>query len=118
MARIKSVCRPAGISRAFTPGLWRLFHCEALEARRLLAAGDLDRSFSDDGMAEVNLGNGMTLFARDVLVQLDGKTVIVGSSTPEFYSDNNGDRFVVARLLLDGSLDPSFGPNGTGVVMT
>jgi uncharacterized delta-60 repeat protein len=78
----------------------------------------VDRSFSDDGMAEVNLGNGMTLFARDVLVQLDGKTVIVGSSTPEHYSKHNGDRIVVARLLLDGTPDPSFGPNGTGVVMT
>jgi hypothetical protein len=35
--------------------------CEPLESRRLLAAGDLDLSFSDDGKATINLGGGLTL---------------------------------------------------------
>jgi uncharacterized delta-60 repeat protein len=94
------------------------FACEALESRRLLAAGDLDRSFSDDGLADVNLGSGLTFDAADVAVQADGKTVIVGSTSGGFYSDRSGDRIVVARLLIDGRPDPSFGPDGTGVVTT
>jgi uncharacterized delta-60 repeat protein len=90
-----------------------------LESRRLLSAGDLDHSFGDGGRAEVNLGDGVTRDARDLAVQADGKTVIVGSTSSGHYSDREGDRIVVARLLIDGRLDNSFGPaDGSGVVRT
>ena len=94
------------------------FECEALEARRLLAAGDLDRSFNDDGLAEVNLDDGLTFDAADVAAQPDGKTVIVGSTSGGSVTAATGDAVVVARLLVDGMPDWSFGPNGNGVVRT
>lgn len=110
--------RRFSVARCFNQERPRRFACEALEARRLFAAGDLDRSFSDDGLAEVNLGDGLTLTASDVAVQADGKTVIVGSTSGGFYGDREGDRIVVARLLIDGRLDTSFGLDGSGIVRT
>ena len=100
-------------------GLVCRFGCEALEGRRLLAVGDLDRSFGDDGLAEeVNLDDGLTFHAADIAVQPDGKTVIVGSTSAGRVSESEGDAVIVARLLVDGRLDASFGPDGTGIVRT
>lgn len=48
--------------------------------------------------------------ARDVAIQPDGKIVVAGYSF-------NGD-FALVRYNADGSLDTSFGANGTGVVLT
>jgi uncharacterized delta-60 repeat protein len=77
---------------------------EALEARRLFAAGALDTSFSLDGKATFAANSGT---AYDVAMQSDGKTVVVGQSA-DFRN------FVIARFNLDGSPDTSFGPAHTG----
>ena len=72
---------------------------------RLNADGTLDTSFSDDGK---------TLLARDVYpgegysatVQPDGKFLMVYPQTPS-------STVAMVRLNLDGSVDQSFGVNGT-----
>src|SRR5439155_21161177 len=79
---------------------------EPLEPRRLLAAGALDKSFSGDGKATVNLA-AFNLIARDVAVQADGKTVIVGDAIRSFSPAQAF--FAVARLNLDGTPDTTFG---------
>src|SRR5687767_2276620 len=82
-----------------------------LEPRQLFAAGGaLDTSFSADGLATVDFGPGITVSSRDVAVQADGKTVVVGAAS-------NGD-IALARFNLDGSLDTTFGANRTGKVLT
>ena len=86
------------------------FACEHLERRRLLAAGDLDPSFGGDGEANYSSA-AYTFEASDVAVQADGKTVVVGTVVP-----HKG--FAVTRYLLNGTPDPSFGPNHNGTVVT
>jgi uncharacterized delta-60 repeat protein len=83
---------------------------EQLEGRRVFAAGALDSSFDSDGLVTVNLGDSRSV-GRGVVVQPDGKSVIVGESHGGRSSD-----FAVARYNVDGSLDTSFG--GTGKVLT
>lgn len=83
---------------------------EPLERRRLLSAGDLDPSFSDDGRATLDFGGGVTVAAHDVAVQSDGKTIVVGGSS-------NGN-FAIARFNLNGTPDTTFGPNHTGMILT
>lgn len=70
------------------------------------APGSLDPSFSEDGKVTVTFG-GVTVSSRDVAVQNDGKTVLVGNTS-------KGD-FAIARLNLDGTPDSTFGPGHDGV---
>src|SRR5688572_1866139 len=83
---------------------------EALENRTFLSAGDLDPTFSGNGKASFNFGEGISVRARDLALQSDGKTVVVGSSST--------DEFAVARYNVDGTPDTTFGPNGNGTVLT
>ena len=66
------------------------------------ADGTIDTDFGVDGKVEIDFG-GSEAF-RAVEVQQDGKIVVGGTS--------NGDRFILARLHSDGSLDESFGEGG------
>ena len=68
---------------------------------RYLGDGMLNRTFGGDGTVLTTFDNAT---AGDVLVQPDGKVVIVGSSA---------NRLVLARYDRRGRLDPSFGDNGT-----
>jgi uncharacterized delta-60 repeat protein len=68
---------------------------------RLTSAGALDNSFDSDGRVGINMGGAD--IARSIVIQPDGKLLVAGS---------NGADMAVARLLTNGSLDPSF--NGTG----
>src|SRR5687768_8448234 len=80
---------------------------EELEPRRLFAAGDLDPSFSGDGMLTASFGQHAR--AWDVAVQEDGKIVVAGAiSSP---SGNTSDAALI-RYNADGSLDASFGSAG------
>jgi len=71
----------------------------------LPAFGDLDRSFSNDGLISLHVGGS----AEAVLAVPDGKLVLAGGGTT-LHGDSVD--FVVARLLKDGSTDPAFGPGG------
>jgi uncharacterized delta-60 repeat protein len=67
------------------------------------AAGDLDPSFGTGGKVITDFGPGSNS-ASAVATQLDGRVVAVGRT-------GSGD-FGLARFLVDGSLDPSFGSAG------
>ena len=67
--------------------------------------GDLDTSFSGDGKRAIDFGG--FDFARDVLIQSDGRIVVAG-----FGGDVDAPSFCVARLRADGELDPTFGSGG------
>jgi uncharacterized delta-60 repeat protein len=66
-------------------------------------SGDLDRTFSEDGIAFGDFGRGFA-DAQAVAVQPDSGVVVAGP-------DGQG-HFGVMRFLLDGTLDPSFGDGG------
>src|SRR5687768_2981921 len=78
------------------------FACEPLDRRLLLAAGDPDLSFSQDGHALISLP-GAPFDARAVAVRGDGKTILAGAK---------GGRLALVRLNVDGSLDTTFGTAG------
>jgi uncharacterized delta-60 repeat protein len=70
---------------------------------RFEANGDLDSSFSDDGLQTTDFaGSGAS--ATAVALQSDGRIVVVGTA--------NGD-YALARYNIDGSLDWTFGNVGT-----
>ena len=79
------------------------------------AAGDLDPTFGDGGIAISSItSEGFTIY--DSVVQPDGKILLVGPiSLDDPLPYPNGDTFLI-RLLVDGSPDPSFG--NQGIVMT
>ena len=79
---------------------------ERLE-HRLLLAGDLDLGFGDGGLLTSDFEGPSRDDGRVVLVQADGKVVVVGSSEDEWEN-----RFALARYAADGSLDASFGVGG------
>jgi uncharacterized delta-60 repeat protein len=78
-----------------------------MAAARYLTSGDLDATFSGDGRVAVSdcqtfgAGGG----ASAALLQPDGRLVLVGECPGGLF-------LLVARLNMDGSLDPSFGTNG------
>jgi|GEM_PF-6022038 len=74
--------------------------------------GTLDTTFGNGGFREINFGNLSWDHGRDVLLQADGKIIVVGISE----INSPYDSFAVARFNPDGSLDQSFG-NGGKVVM-
>jgi uncharacterized delta-60 repeat protein len=69
------------------------------------APGDPDPSFDGDGKRMVPQPS----IANDVLVQPDGKIIVVGNGGP-------ANDFVITRLLADGSHDRSFDGDGTAIV--
>jgi uncharacterized delta-60 repeat protein len=70
------------------------------------ADGDLDTSFDTDGIQTTAIGP-RSSEANSVVVQNDGKIVVVG------YSQNgSNDDFAVVRYTTDGSLDTSFSGDG------
>jgi uncharacterized delta-60 repeat protein len=75
---------------------------DALEPRRLMAAGDFDPSFSGDGQFTFNL-TGDPFEVTDTAIDADGRTILAG---------NKGQTIAVARLNPDGTPDPSFGSGG------
>ncbi|HEX7877836.1 MAG TPA: FlgD immunoglobulin-like domain containing protein [Candidatus Eisenbacteria bacterium] len=70
------------------------------------AAGDLDPTFSGDGLVQVGFGQGHDGF-NAIAAQADGKTVSVGFGT--WASDRD---WVIARNEVDGSRDVTFGNFG------
>ena len=81
-----------------------------LVAARYNPDGTLDSSFGTGGTVYLSLGflNGFS----DGVLQADGKLVLVGT----FFSSADNVNFALARLLPNGTLDPSF--DGDGVVIS
>src|SRR3954452_1938172 len=84
---------------------------EALVVVRLLADGQLDRSYGTDGIAEPGLGSGCgscepAALAPGGAVVLTGRTRL---TPPPGFEPN---MWAVARLTESGTLDPSFGAGG------
>jgi uncharacterized delta-60 repeat protein len=85
-----------------------------MAAVRYLVSGALDTTFGSGGLVTIYFPPppGATeagVGAESVLLQPDGRLVLIGgmgSSPPP------ANRFALARLNLDGSLDPSFGTGG------
>jgi uncharacterized delta-60 repeat protein len=83
----------------------------AFALARFNADGSLDSSFGTNGTVRNNIngGNGYDDEANSVVIQSDGKIVAAGSS-----SGASGEiDFALARYNTNGSLDNSFGANGT-----
>ena len=76
---------------------------------RYHADGSLDKSFSFDGDGIIIFDMGSYDFANDVVIQTDGRIIVVGSSGT---ANSRNYAFAVARLDMDGSLDTSFGGDG------
>ena len=70
---------------------------------RYLSNGSLDTTFSEDGMVSIGFGAGRGDFARDLVIQGDGKIVVAGDTAGNF---------AIARLNLNGSLDTTFSGDG------
>ena len=81
---------------------------------RYLASGELDSSFSGDGVADDISSYGFSTFSGSSLaIDSQGRIVIAGGVS--HYNPSTGDITsspVAARLTPDGSRDPSFGENG------
>jgi uncharacterized delta-60 repeat protein len=69
--------------------------------------GSLDNTFDTDGKVTTKV-KAADDFARSVAIEPDGKIVIAGETDNGLNLD-----FAVVRLNTDGSLDTSFGPDGT-----
>src|SRR5438093_944665 len=76
---------------------------EQLEPRAMLAAGDLDTTFGNGGIAITDWGSDSDII-KTMALQSDGKMVVADPS--------GGHGFTVARYNTDGSLDTSFGSGG------
>jgi uncharacterized delta-60 repeat protein len=73
---------------------------------RYLANGALDISFDGDGKTTVDFGTGFDS-GNAVSINALGALVVAGSAGP-----GNAASFALARLRVDGSLDPGFGAGG------
>ena len=75
------------------------------------STGDLDLSFDSDGWNTIS-GSGLWFEAASVVVQSSGKVVVAGARMNGFQFDP-----LIARFNTDGTLDMSFGSDGTGIVV-
>jgi len=92
----------------------RPLRLEALEARELLSAGDLDPTFGVGGKVVTSFSSTLADSASDVIIQPNGRIVAVGSVATD-YVDISGVRyhkFALARYNSNGSLDGTFGSGG------
>lgn len=84
-------------------------------AARFLADGSRDTGFGSGGIVRIDFAGGPDEATR-VLLQPDGKLVLVGAATT--LAPSNGDEmaFGLARLDADGRLDGGFGTGGRATV--
>lgn len=81
---------------------------------RLTSGGDLDTSFSDDGLATedfVRMPGQQSSFANSVAIQPDDGRIVVGGQMHDGLFTDDRD-FGLLRYMLDGKLDESFGDEG------
>ncbi len=80
-----------------------LFGCANFYAQ----VGTLDSSFGNGGIATSPFMSNGDDVAKDVKIQSDGKILVGGISSGGLTND-----FVIARYLINGDLDPTFGNGG------
>ncbi|MEO1528811.1 MAG: LamG-like jellyroll fold domain-containing protein, partial [Planctomycetota bacterium] len=85
---------------------------EAIGIARFTSTGALDTGFGENGVVR-QLVNGENSYSigRDVVQQSDGKLIVIGTATPT----STGEA-AIFRYNTDGTLDTSFGDNGTVLV--
>jgi uncharacterized delta-60 repeat protein len=71
--------------------------------------GTLDQTFGNNGSVEATFGD-PSAEGNDVLLQTDGKIIVVGFTGVGSYADNNN--FALVRYNPDGTLDQTFGTGG------
>lgn len=76
------------------------------------APGDLDTTFGGGGRVGTQIGTNNDV-ATCIAIQSDGKIVVGGHSITDPQIS-----FALARYTTNGSLDTTFGPSGTGIVIT
>lgn len=69
--------------------------------------GDVDLSFSTDGIATAHFAPVGVDYAMGVAIQPDGRIVVVGSTQQDLETS-----IALARFMPDGTLDPDFGTGG------
>jgi uncharacterized delta-60 repeat protein len=102
--------KPVVVGSTFTSGEPNVL------AARFNSTGELDATFSDDGVVTVDLGTGTgdTDSATGVALQVDGR-VVIGAAT----LDELGDSFInfaAVRLLPNGVTDTTFSGDGVTVI--
>lgn len=81
-------------------------------AARFTSSGLIDTGFGSNGLVLADVSDAPGPQANAVAVQPDGKIVAVGAS-PYYHAGNSLEqRFTLARLNSDGTLDASFGSGG------
>jgi uncharacterized delta-60 repeat protein len=80
---------------------------------RLDASGAMDQSFGDNGLAVADLGK-WSGRPHKIMVQPDGKIVVVGNTTSTWYPVPTfpDSTYAVVRFTADGHPDPTYGVNG------
>jgi uncharacterized delta-60 repeat protein len=73
---------------------------------RTFLIGELDPTFGEEGLATTDMGSTLDEI-RGMVVQPDGKIVVVGEAWPQ-----RQPKFALARYNPDGSLDENFGDGG------
>ncbi|ULH17568.1 hypothetical protein MF271_21190 (plasmid) [Deinococcus sp. KNUC1210] len=81
-------------------------HADDFAVVRYTRDGSLDQSFGNGGRVLIDFA-GSTDIARAVALQSDGRILVAGGVTT-----GNAERFGLARLNTDGSLDNGFGTGG------
>ncbi|RYH73052.1 T9SS type A sorting domain-containing protein [Flavobacteriaceae bacterium 144Ye] len=73
--------------------------------------GTLDTSFNSTGIIFTSYESGGNDGGYSIIIQTDGKIIVCGSS----YIGANDDNFALTRYNNDGSIDSTFGNNGTTI---
>src|SRR5438094_2059682 len=81
----------------------------AFVTARFNTDGSLDQTFGNNGSVQTTFGDAAAE-GNDVVLQTDGKIIVVGFSGAGSYSSLNN--FALVRFNPDGSLDQTFGSGG------
>lgn len=85
---------------------------DKLSAIRYTADGQLDTSFGTDGRFIISIPDVFLSFAKDMVIQPDGKIVIAGMDVAE----SGNYQCLAVRLNENGTLDETFANNGMAIV--
>ncbi len=87
-------------------------HTSNLLVARYDYDGNLDPFFGTNGLSEIQSDIGFSNFINQVIVDTQNRIVLVGSQNVQPAVGPIIRRFLVVRLLPDGSLDPAFANKG------